>query len=441
MLAFVTIIIPVASSDRTYLNLVSQLKSSEFKGEIILVGPDFDNIIDSNIHYIHSIQGRALQQNTGAIAAKNNFLWFLHADSDLSLLNFEEIQDQVKSKQEVIGFFNLKFKTANKFRMALNELGTHFRSHVLKMPFGDQGFLITKKTFFKLGLFDQRVKYGEDHLLIWRAHQNKIKITFLGNSIISSDRKYSKNGWLKTTVSHLFYTYLQALPEFIRLFQEHDPKIAIAIFVKTPPLSSVKTRLAKDIGATNAEEFYWKSVRETEKTCLEVLNRNYSKVDFYWAVAEKNGIENDHWSSFNTIYQNEGELGDRIDHVYSSLLSSHYGVILLGADCPILEAIVLEATVNKLFRQNKYIIGPSDDGGFYLFGGNKSVDKNIWCSTPYSCSETLGILTDKIGGQKFEYLKTLFDIDELNDLVRLSNYDTGKIPELIDWCKKILIKN
>ena len=41
------------------------------------------------------------------------------------------------------------------------------------------------------------------------------------------------------------------------------------VFVKTPGLSPLKTRLAKGIGKENAESFFKDSVKQTEKTLQE----------------------------------------------------------------------------------------------------------------------------------------------------------------------------
>ncbi len=47
---------------------------------------------------------------------------------------------------------------------------------------------------------------------------------------------------------------------------------AIAIFVKTPGLSPVKTRLAATIGEEKAKEFYLLSLKAVEKTVKTVFS-------------------------------------------------------------------------------------------------------------------------------------------------------------------------
>ena len=63
------------------------------------------------------------------------------------------------------------------------------------------------------------------------------------------------------------------------------PPGALAIFVKTPELSAVKTRLAAEIGREEAIAFYRSCVGAIEAVAAEASRR--SPLDVYWAVAEE----------------------------------------------------------------------------------------------------------------------------------------------------------
>ena len=93
--------------------------------------------------------------------------------------------------------------------MQLNEWGVRFRCHFLKTPFGDQGLLMTKQLFDDLGQYVLTAPYGEDHLLIRQAKAHHVPIVSLGKIIFTSARKYSTQGWFKTTVKHQWLWYLQ----------------------------------------------------------------------------------------------------------------------------------------------------------------------------------------------------------------------------------------
>lgn len=156
---------------------------------------------------------------------------------------------------------------------------------------------------------------------------------------------------------------------------------AIAIFVKTPGLSPVKTRLAATIGTTAAEEFYRLSLKAISHT-VQLLDCTP-----YWAVGEEQGLKNDLWKDFQRLYTGVGGLGERQDQVYTTLQQSHSKVLLIGADSPQLTPDLLNGSLDAL-EQHDFVLGPARDGGYYLFGGRVQVERSVWTSVRYSTGET-----------------------------------------------------
>ena len=210
---------------------------------------------------------------------------------------------------------------------------------------------------------------------------------------------------------------------------------AVAVFVKTIGLSPLKTRLAKSIGTESAESFYRLSVEAIQKSLEEWVSSELTRnrtVAPYWSVAEREGMEK--WNSFSTVWQGEGDLGARLENTYSQLYR-HYGrVFFLGGDCPHFDPQVLTQAQNFLDENKGFILAPSSDGGFYLFGGNCEIPAEVWKSVPYSKSNTCGELQKAIEGMgSIEILDENFDIDEIEDLERLKKYlshlrDEGGVP-------------
>ena len=116
-------------------------------------------------------------------------------------------------------YFDLAFSGDGPPLMRLNERGVWVRSHLLGMPFGDQGFCLRRDVFFGLGGFPEDVPYGEDHLLVWRARQAGVPLRCAPATLLTSARKYGERGWLRTTARHVYLTYRQALPEAARLWR------------------------------------------------------------------------------------------------------------------------------------------------------------------------------------------------------------------------------
>ena len=72
-------------------------------------------------------------------------------------------------------------------------MGANLRTKYLRLPFGDQSFLINKKLFNFLGEFTEGLEKGEDHEFIWKAKQLGIKINIIDNYILTSGIKYNAN--------------------------------------------------------------------------------------------------------------------------------------------------------------------------------------------------------------------------------------------------------
>lgn len=220
----ISVIIPLSYYENSWTHLLQDLILLDENDEIIFVHPEsyaFNQFSKLNlkckIKWVSSNYGRAHQLNQGEKVAKNDYLWFLHADSRLRREAILKLKDELSQNTQCIYFFKLKFFKNDLKLMRINELGVKFRAELLKLPFGDQGFFMSKSIFKKLNGFDTSCAYGEDHLFIWKAHLNKIKIQCIDEVITTSARKYKMQGWLHTTLKHIYLTLKQALPQLRQL--------------------------------------------------------------------------------------------------------------------------------------------------------------------------------------------------------------------------------
>ncbi len=221
-------------------------------------------------------------------------------------------------------------------------------------------------------------------------------------------------------------------------------KIAIAIFVKTPSLSSFKTRLSSAIGKERTYLFYLKSIEVTSYLIKSIESDSFD-IYPYFAIAEKKGLDAEIWRSLNSIYQGRGGLGERLGRVYSSLMNSYDGVFFLGSDAAHIKYETILDSLGKLFREkNDFVMGRSEDGGFYLFGGRSDVEASLWCRVEYSLNSTGSRLYDefrKVG--KITLVEESFDIDTGSDLLKYNDIDTDGLLEkqldFINWTKREIL--
>lgn len=220
-------------------------------------------------------------------------------------------------------------------------------------------------------------------------------------------------------------------------------KIALAIFVKTPGLTSIKTRLASSVGKTLAEEFYLHSVKAIESVAFE-LKKSSVDLEVIWAVAEKDSEQNLLWKNFERIYQGEGDLGQRLSCIHDQLFLNFDIIYFLGADSPHISADFLKNAINDFSSSSSsaFQIGDALDGGFYLLGMKEKIPAKIWTSITYSADTTSMQLKEKIQSiGTIDELKKEFDIDTLEDLLNYKKdhfeilNPTNEQLELIKWVK------
>lgn len=214
----ISVIVPVAPWDKDWKNLLKDLELLPEGAEIIFVMSDlpYTQLTTGekrNIRFIKSESGRAKALNAGAKAATKDYLWFVHADSKFYGNTISSLEKSLELFPDRIHYFNLKFLNDGPALIFLNEIGVRLRCYFFGIPFGDQGFCLSKVLFEKIGGFPENLLYGEDHLFIWHAKQFGIKIMCTGGKLLTSARKYKSEGWLRLTLKYQRLWCRQALPE------------------------------------------------------------------------------------------------------------------------------------------------------------------------------------------------------------------------------------
>lgn len=157
-----------------------------------------------------------------------------------------------------------------------------------------------------------------------------------------------------------------------------------AIFVKTPGLSPLKTRLAAGIGAPAATDWYRLAARATAAVLAEVPT-----LTGYWAVAEQGPEPLAAWRRLPHLPQGAGDLGVRMGRVHTALARRHGGGLLLGADTPQLDPRLLARAAEWLADPApRLVMGPARDGGFWLLGANRVLPTSAWTATPCGRPDT-----------------------------------------------------
>jgi rSAM/selenodomain-associated transferase 1 len=194
-------------------------------------------------------------------------------------------------------------------------------------------------------------------------------------------------------------------------------KAALAIFVKTPGLSPIKTRLAHTIGATAADEFYRLAISAIAAVARSTVAAGV-ELKPYWAVAERAALADPDWREFPTLWQGIGELGDRLEHVHAELRARHERVLLIGADAPQISSADFAAALTALRNPaTPFTVGRAADGGFWLLGSRAEIPRRVWQAAHYSNARTADELSAALGALgNIAWLSQLTDVDTADDL-------------------------
>ena len=187
---------------------------------------------------------------------------------------------------------------------------------------------------------------------------------------------------------------------------------ALVIFVKNARLGHVKTRLASSLGKDKALSIYLALCERVRNVCLGFSGKCYVYYSEYIPP------EPDVWEDDFFIKRKQypvADLGLRMQAAFNELLPVHSSVRLIGTDIPHLSNDLLEESI-LLLKNTDVILGPSDDGGYYLIGMKKTNDflfNNMTWSVDTVLSETIQRISRN--NATYHLLKTLPDIDTADD--------------------------
>jgi len=128
--------------------------------------------------------------------------------------------------------------------------------------------------------------------------------------------------------------------------------------------------------------------------------------------------------SFTLRKQRGGDLGQRMRSAFEELLADRAdgSAILIGSDIPLLTAAHLAAARERLQAMGDVVLGPADDGGYYLIG-LRTAQPRLFEAIEWG---TATVLSDTVRaaeqlGLTPQIIQPAYDIDTIEDLRRLEH--------------------
>ncbi len=201
-------IIPCLDEQKRLPGLVAALRGEGIEEIVVVDGGSRDRTIETarrlGALVVATNACRGSQLNLGARQSRARLLFFLHADSRVRPGTAETIL-KMTANRPCLGAFRLAIEEegARRWRRAgygIIALGANLRSRLFRLPYGDQGFFMTRKTFEMLGGF-QPLDRCEDLDLILRARR-RMSILIAKSVIATSGRGWTREGLFRLTLSH-----------------------------------------------------------------------------------------------------------------------------------------------------------------------------------------------------------------------------------------------
>lgn len=192
----------------------------------------------------------------------------------------------------------------------------------------------------------------------------------------------------------------------------------LLVFAREPVLGRVKTRLAAGIGPEAALATYRELLALTAAAVAGAQVAATVWLAEAPAPPANPTLPRPEWPGLPWRVQPAVDsLGERMAQAFSAAFAAGAArVVIIGTDCPGLTAELLRRAFD-LLATHDLVLGPADDGGYYLLGMNK-LEANLFENKRWS---TAAVLPDTLAdaarlGRRVAQLPVLHDVDSAQDL-------------------------
>jgi rSAM/selenodomain-associated transferase 2 len=194
-----SIVIPTLNAAAALAGTLASLgeaRSSGFPHEIVLSdGGSHDGTVDlarqAGARVVIGTAGRGVQLARGAAAAQGDWLLFLHADTRLAPGWLALVRAFIASGETRAAHFRFVLDDPHPAARRIEAL-VRWRCARLALPYGDQGLLISRKTYDLVGGF-RPLPLMEDVDLVRRIGRSRL--VALDHPAITSAQRYRRDGW------------------------------------------------------------------------------------------------------------------------------------------------------------------------------------------------------------------------------------------------------
>ena len=198
------------------------------------------------------------------------------------------------------------------------------------------------------------------------------------------------------------------------------PETALVIVARAPQMGQGKTRLAATIGPEATLHLYRAFLTDLARRFANqpyALHWAYTpaEADFQAALAQLDAT-----LPPSLVFPQVGpDFGSRLHHAFRTTHANAFQkTILIGSDAPHISRETI-ARAEQALEQADVVLGPAEDGGYYLLAMRAPHD--LFSGIPMSTSAVLDMTLKRARdlGLTVHFLKPLFDVDDCDTLIRL----------------------
>jgi rSAM/selenodomain-associated transferase 1 len=208
-----------------------------------------------------------------------------------------------------------------------------------------------------------------------------------------------------------------------RATKEFSGLCALGIMTKAPQAGKVKTRLTPPLKPEEAAQLNICFLRDLSRSITIASARTAAQgIGIYTPIGSEAVYEEILPRSFALIPQRGREFGERLTFAMKDLLAIGFeSVCLINSDSPTVSPSNFAEAADELGRPgDRVVLGPSDDGGYYLIG-MKKLYPHIFEEIDWSTERVFAQTIDRAReiGVAVHKLPSGFDVDDEATLRRL----------------------
>lgn len=194
------------------------------------------------------------------------------------------------------------------------------------------------------------------------------------------------------------------------------PDARILVFCKAPVRGQVNTRLISHLGTNEATRLHEELARRMISVCID---SSLAPVQLWCAPDASHpffrGIE-----PVRLFTQRGANLGARMANALAQALADSQvsGALLVGTDCPAIDAGYLERAL-KALETHDAVLGPAEDGGYGLIG-MREAEATLFTGIDWGsagvCAQTARRLNEHC--RHWALLPAVWDVDRPEDVAR-----------------------